>query len=165
MEDEDTDLLKQQSVASNGLEPSASSATVPADERQPIRFRGLAIQEIEVCHPAASSVPLSFRSLADLVEKNARKIIPGKKLVQTTASLPTPVRIVRANETKCLVTHLPLLGHPPQPRLRSPHQFRTRSESSIPSMSESALYQRYTQSACLFCRTLETPLALLEIRR
>src|SRR5271169_1972185 len=37
----------------------------------------------------------------------------------------------------------PFSAQPPQPRLRSPRQFTTRSESSMPSMSESAPYHRY----------------------
>jgi len=43
-------------------------------------------------------------------------------------------------------TSPPFSAHPPQPRLRMPRQFTTRSSSAIPSMSESALNQRYMLS-------------------
>ena len=75
------------------------------------------------------------RGEADLVEKDAGEIIPGEEF----AKPPQPPSRAQPD---CLGTRsgtsLPLRllfsAQPPQPRLRSPRQFTTRSESSMPSI-------------------------------
>ena len=76
-----------------------------------------------------SSTPLAGEGKRILSRKDAGEIIAGEELAKPSNRLLAHGRIVRAHEAEGLVDFASFSAQPPHPRLRSPRQFTTRSES------------------------------------